>query len=109
MERSGEPSAAIRERVNRARQVQLERFANRRGVFANAHMSPRDLRTYCQVSAAADALLKTAIGRLKLSARAYHQVLKIARTIADLAERPTIEPVHVSEAVRYRSLDRVMG
>jgi magnesium chelatase family protein len=106
VERSGEPSAAIRERVNRARQVQLERFAKRCGVFANAHMMPKDLRTYCKVSDSADALLKTAIGRLKLSARAYHRVLKIARTIADLADSPTIEPAHVSEAVQYRSLDR---
>jgi magnesium chelatase family protein len=109
VERSGEPSAAIRERVNRARHVQLDRFAKRRGVFANAHMTPKDLRTYCRVSDSADALLKTAIGRLKLSARAYHRVLKIARTIADLAGSPTIEPPHVSEAVQYRSLDRSVG
>ncbi|MBI2073633.1 MAG: YifB family Mg chelatase-like AAA ATPase [Gemmatimonadetes bacterium] len=109
VERSGEPSAAIRERVNRARQVQLERFAKRRGVFANAHMTPKDLRTHCKVSDSADALLKTAIGRLKLSARAYHRVLKIARTIADLAGSAAIEPAHVSEAVQYRSLDRAVG
>ncbi len=108
VERSGEPSSAIRERVNRARRVQLERFAQRPGVFANAHMGPRDLKKFCHVTESADALLKTAIGRLKLSARAYHRVLKIARTIADLAERPTIEPAHVSEAVQYRSLDRAM-
>ncbi len=109
VERSGEPSSAIRERVNRARRIQLERFAKRCGVFANAHMTPKDLRTYCRVSESADALLKTAIGRLKLSARAYHRVLKIARTIADLAEGLTIEPAHVSEAVQYRSLDRAVG
>jgi magnesium chelatase family protein len=109
VERSGEPSAAIRERVNRARQIQLERFAHRPGLFANAHMGPRDLKKFCQVTESADALLKTAIGRLKLSARAYHRVLKIARTIADLAESPTIEPAHVSEAVQYRSLDRTVG
>ena len=109
VERSGEPSAAIRERVNRSRQVQLDRFAKRRGVFANAHMAPKDLRNVCKVSDSADALLKTAIGRLKLSARAYHRVLKIARTIADLAESSTIEPAHVSEAVQYRSLDRAVG
>ncbi|HWP36139.1 MAG TPA: YifB family Mg chelatase-like AAA ATPase, partial [Gemmatimonadales bacterium] len=109
VERSGEPSAAIRERVNRARQVQLERFARRPGVFANAHMGPRDLKKFCRASEQADALLKTAIGRLKLSARAYHRVLKIARTIADLAESPAIEPAHVSEAVQYRSLDRTTG
>ncbi len=107
--RSGESSAAIRERVNRARQVQLERFAGRPGVFANAHMGPRDLRAYCRVSEGAEALLQTAIGRLKLSARAYHRVLKIARTIADLAESAAIEPVHVSEAVQYRGLDRSLG
>jgi magnesium chelatase family protein len=109
MERSGEPSAAIRERVNRARQIQLERFARRPGMFANAHMGPRDLKQFCRVTEGADALLKTAIGRLMLSARAYHRVLKIARTIADLAQNPTIEPAHVSEAVQYRSLDRAVA
>jgi magnesium chelatase family protein len=109
VERSGEPSAAIRERVNRARHIQLERFAQRPGLFANAHMGPRDLKKFCQVTESADTLLKTAIGRLKLSARAYHRVLKIARTIADLAESPTIEAPHVSEAVQYRSLDRALA
>jgi magnesium chelatase family protein len=106
VERSGESSAAIRERVNRARGIQLERFASRPGVFANAHMAPRDLSRYCRVSDSADALLRAAIQRLGLSARAYHRVLKIARSIADLAECATIEPVHVSEAVQYRGLDR---
>jgi len=109
IERSGEPSAAIRERVNRARQIQRERFARRPGLFANAYMAPRDLKKFCQVTEGADALLKTAIGRLKLSARAYHRVLKIARTIADLASSHAIEPAHVSEAVQYRSLDRSLG
>ena len=109
IERDGEPSAALRERVNRARRVQLDRFASRHGVFANAHMTPRDLRRYCRVNAAADALLKTAIARLKLSARAYHRILKIARTIADLARSAEIESAHVSEAVQYRSLDRPLG
>ncbi len=106
VERSGEPSTAICERVNRARRVQLERFSARSGLFANAHMAPRDLKKFCRVTESADALLKTAIHRLRLSARAYHRVLKIARTIADLAESPRIEPAHVSEAVQYRSLDR---
>lgn len=109
VERSGEPSAAIRERVNRARRIQLERFARRAGVFANAHMGPKDLKKLCRLTDSADALLKTAIGRLKLSARAYHRVLKIARTIADLAGAAAIEPAHVSEAVQYRSLDRAVG
>jgi len=101
-----EPSAPIRERVARARAVQQERFAKRRGVFANAHMSPRDLRACCRLSDQADALMRTAIQRLGLSARAYHRTLKIARTIADLAGAASIEPAHVSEAVQYRGLDR---
>lgn len=106
VERSGEPSAVIRERVNQARRMQLERFTGRPGVFANAHMTPRDLKRFCRVTDSADALLRTAIVRLGLSARAYHRVLKIARTIADLAGSATIEPAHVSEAVQYRTLDR---
>ena len=105
-DRAGEPSAEIRARVNRARRLQQERFAGRQNVFANAHMSPRDLRKHCRISAAADSLLKTAIVRLRLSARAYHRVLKISRTIADLAGSGEIETKHVSEAVQYRSLDR---
>jgi magnesium chelatase family protein len=106
IERSGEPSEVIRDRVNRARALQLERFIGRSGLFANAHMGPKDLKRFCGVSREADALLKTAIHRLRLSARAYHRVLKIARTIADLAGSGAIEPAHVSEAVQYRSLDR---
>jgi magnesium chelatase family protein len=105
-EAAAEPSAAIRERVARARAVQQERFAKRRGVFANAHMSPRDLRACCRLSDQADTLMRTAIQRLGLSARAYHRTLKLARTIADLAGAAAIEPVHVSEAVQYRGLDR---
>jgi magnesium chelatase family protein len=69
-------------------------------------MAPRDIRAHCKVSDGADALLKTAITRLGLSARAYHRILKIARTIADLDQTPTLEPKHVSEAIQYRSLDR---
>ena len=105
-ESSGEPSAAMRDRVDRARIVQRERFAHRPGIYANAHMAPRDIRVHCRVSDGADALLKTAITRLGLSARAYHRILKIARTVADLAGAITLEPPHVSEAIQYRSLDR---
>ncbi len=104
--RTGEPSEAIRERVARSRTVQQERFAHRAGVHANAHMAPRDIRACCRLTEAADALLRTAIQRLGLSARAYHRTLKIARTIADLAGAAAIEPGHVSEAVQYRGLDR---
>ena len=103
---AGEPSDAIRERVDRARLVQRERFAKRPGIYANAHMAPRDIRSFCRVSDGADALLRTAISRLGLSARGYHRVLKIARTVADLDGRPELEPKHVSEAIQYRSLDR---
>ncbi len=102
----GEASEAIRERVDQARLVQRERFARRPGIYANAHMAPRDIRTFCRVSDGADALLRTAITRLGLSARGYHRVLKIARTIADLDEAGELEPKHVSEAIQYRSLDR---
>jgi magnesium chelatase family protein len=102
----GEPSAAMRERVDRARLVQRERFASRPGVYANAHMAPRDIRAYCRVSDGADALLKTAIARLGLSARAYHRILKIARTVADLDDAASLESQHVAEAIQYRSLER---
>ncbi|HEU0055409.1 MAG TPA: YifB family Mg chelatase-like AAA ATPase [Longimicrobium sp.] len=107
-QRPGEPSAAIRERVQRAREVQRARFAGRQDIHANAHMAPRDLRQFCAIGEASDALLRTAITRLGLSARAYHRVLKIARTIADLGGAESIETAHVSEAIQYRSLDRVL-
>src|SRR2546428_776238 len=90
----GEPSAAVRERVDRARTVQRERFSKRPGIYANAHMAPRDLRAFCRVSDGADALLRTAITRLGLSARAYHRILKIARTIADLDGAAGLPPQH---------------
>jgi magnesium chelatase family protein len=105
-EAGGEPSEAVRERVDRARVVQRDRFTRRPGVYANAHMAPRDIRAFCRVSDGADALLRTAITRLGLSARAYHRILKIARTIADLDGAGDLEPKHVSEAIQYRSLDR---
>jgi magnesium chelatase family protein len=104
--RAGEPSEAIRERVRRAREIQRERFARRPEVHANAHMTPGDLRRFCRIGEAADALLRTAIARLGLSARAYHRVLKIARTIADLEGAAELATAHVAEAIQYRSLDR---
>lgn len=102
-----EMSTDIRERVERARKVQRERFRDCPGVHANAHMTARDLRKYCPVTAPVQQLLRTAITRLGLSARAYHRVLKIARTIADLAGAADLESVHVGEAIQYRTLDRV--
>jgi magnesium chelatase family protein len=107
--RAGETSGAIRERVRRAREIQLERFARRPGVHANAHMGPRELRQFCRIGEAGAALLRTAISKLGLSARAYHRVLKIARTIADLEGAAEIGTAHMSEAIQYRSLDRGAG
>ena len=106
VERAGEPSADIRARVERARETQLARFHGRPGLYANAHLSARDLRSFCRTSDPVEQLLRTAIHRLRLSARAYHRVLRIARTIADLAGSPELECAHVSEAVQYRTLDR---
>ncbi len=99
----GESSQAIRERVNRARQLQQARFAaNPSRVTCNARMSPRQLENLCPLDAAGQALLNRAIERLGLSARAYHRIIKIARTIADLAESHAILSAHVAEAVQYR-------
>jgi magnesium chelatase family protein len=102
---AGESSAAIRERVDRARAIQLDRF---RGtpVFANAQMGSQEIRTYCQVDAAGERLLEMALNRLGLSARAYTRILKVARTIADLDGAQALAAHHVSEAIQYRSLDR---
>ncbi len=101
-----EPSAVVRQRVELARVRQRERFRDRPGLYANAHMTARDLRRYCPLSEAVERLLREAVARLGLSARAYHRVLKIARTIADLAGSDDLATSHVSEAIQYRSLDR---
>lgn len=101
-----EPSATIRLRVERARALQRERFRARPGVRVNAHMTSRDIRRHCRLSEPVEALLRTAITRLSLSARAYHRVLKIARTIADLDQAEDLAPAHVAEAIQYRALDR---
>jgi magnesium chelatase family protein len=101
-----ESSAAIRARVERAREVQRRRFRDRPGVHANARMAARDVRRHCSLSAPVEELLRGAVTRLGLSARAYHRVLKIARTIADLGGSEALASNHVSEAIQYRSLDR---
>lgn len=101
-----EPSAAIRARVEAARAVQRARVAGRDGVRANAHMTARDLRRHCRLAPEAEELLRAAMARLALSARAYHRVLKIARTVADLAGEAELAPAHVAEAIQYRALDR---
>ena len=102
----GESSAAIRERVIRARQLQAERFAQTPGVYCNAQMTSRQLQQYAQPDAAGLQLLKNAMLRLNLSARAYDRILKVARTIADLEGSASVLPAHLAEAISYRNLDR---
>lgn len=105
--RASEPSSVVRERVCRARELQRQRF-QKPGLHCNAQMSSRDIREYCPVDGDVRDLLRQAIQRLSLSARAYDRILKVARTIADLAECETIRAEHVAEAIQYRTLDRKM-
>lgn len=100
-----ESSAAIRERVMRARRVQAERFAGT-GIHTNTMMSSAMLRKFCPLTAESRMLLDRAMERLQLSARAYDRIIKVARTIADLEGAADIAPTHISEAITYRSLDR---
>lgn len=104
--RPGEASAAIRERVVRARSVQEKRYAELPGIYCNAQMSSKLLSLYARPDDRGLALLKTAMHRLNLSARAYDRILKVARTIADLEGSETIQPAHLAEAIGYRNLDR---
>jgi len=103
----GERTSSIRERVMEARERQLKRFQGQ-GLYANGQMKARHIKKYCKLAPKAQALLDTATQKLGLSARAYTRVLKLSRTIADMEGRDEIEPYHVSEAIQYRSLDRVL-
>ncbi len=105
-DQQGEPSAAIRERVNRTRARQLERFKDEKRMYCNAHMESRDIRGYCIIDSESTDLLRRAITKLGLSARAYDRILKVSRTIADLEGFPDIAAPHIAEAIQYRSLDR---
>ena len=101
-----EKSSCIRARVIQARERQAERYALYPGLFANAQMTSQLLQEICQPNAAGRQLLQTAMQRLNLSARAYDRILKVSRTIADLAGTTEIHTEHLAEAIQYRSLDR---
>jgi len=105
-ERKSEKSKAVRTRVSEARKKQIERFIENEGIYANAQMSSRDLKKYAEVDHAGKDLLKNAMEKLGLSARAYDRIIKVSRTIADLENSQNIELEHLSEAIQYRSLDR---
>ena len=104
--KTAEPSIDIQKRVLEARKIQEERYKDEEHIFCNAQMSPRLLMKYAQPDSNGLALLKTAMTRLNLSARAYDRILKVARTIADLDKKENIETAHLAEAINYRNLDR---
>ena len=104
-ETEGETSEEIRGRVNRTRGIQRERFKGTK-IYCNAHMGPRHIKKFCEIDEDSNRLLETAMERLALSARAYHRILKVTRTIADLEGEADILAHHLSEAIQYRSLDR---
>lgn len=101
-----ESSKSIQDRINKARRIQRERFAEHHEVYANRQMGPREIKKYCRVEEDGKELLRTAIDKLGFSARTYDRVLKVSRTIADLEETDKITASHISEAIQYRSLDR---
>jgi magnesium chelatase family protein len=105
-EQNGETSATIRARVIAARERQQARFKDKPKITCNARMGTRELKQYCDLTEQTKELLKFAMTDLNLSARAYDRILKVARTIADLAASENISGEHISEAIQYRSLDR---
>ena len=100
-----ETSKEIRKRVNRARQIQLERY-QKYHIFSNSELTPKLIEKFCQLDTESKQILETAFHKLNLSARGYNKILKVARTIADLEECEKIQQKHIAEAIQYRSLDR---
>lgn len=105
-ERTSEKSETVRARVVQARQIQEQRFRDAENVYCNSQMSARQLRQLCALTPECSQLLKTAVERIGLSARAYDRILKVARTIADLSASESIKTEHLAEAIQYRNLDR---
>lgn len=105
---SGESSKSVRDRVIKARDIQIGRFKNE-NIISNSQMTPKLIKKYCKLDSASESLLRNAISKLNLSARAYDRILKLSRTIADLQGKKDIEASHIAEAVQYRTLDRVFG
>jgi len=104
--RKGESSSEIRKRVTQARAIQAKRFESLEAIHYNAQMGSKHIRDFCALEETSLQLLKTAMERLNLSARAFDRILKVSRTIADLDNAETIKSNHVAEAIQYRSLDR---
>lgn len=100
-----EDSAQIKERVNKARKIQLERYKNNK-IFSNSELTPKLIEKYCKLDESSKKILENAFKKLGLSARAYGRILKVSRTIADLVEEENILPAHIAEAIQYRNLDR---
>jgi magnesium chelatase family protein len=104
--RNGEKSAQVRERVVKARKIQEERYQEKKNIHCNAQMTSRQLREICKIDSTGQLMLKNAMEKLSLSARAYDRILKVSRTIADLEGSAGILSEHLAEAIHYRSLDR---
>ena len=101
-----EPSSEVRKRVITARKIQTKRFLKKKNIHYNSQMSVKQIEEYCELSEDSKSLLKKAMERLNLSARAYDRILKVSRTIADLDCSKNIQEYHITEAIQYRSLDR---
>jgi magnesium chelatase family protein len=102
---SGEPSAVIKERVENARAVQKKRFTKRKNFYCNGQMTPRDIKKFCPLDQDCEKLIADAVERLGFSARSYHRILKIGRTIADLDRNERLQTKHIAEAIQYRRLE----
>lgn len=107
-DRNGDPSSVIRERTNCARKIQSDRFTGRKGIYCNAQMTAKDIKKHCELDKECLDLIEMATTRLGLSARAYDRILKVSRTIADLDGKENITVAHLSEAIQYRSLDKLI-